>query len=171
MKFRTSAVLGAIVAATLGFFGPLGHTAEEKDLSYVKTYSKSISKSTFSIDDVPNHEVVQEILLQQSKFSGSDFKPIEEWIHIQTDQTDGTGTHKGYYIMFHQGGEQTYGTFDGRHKTVTKADGSWESTWEGTYRYVGGTGKYKNIKGAGTYNGRASPKEPFYEEGRETIEY
>jgi len=171
MKARPSAVLGVIVAVALASFGFSGQAAEKKELSYVKTYSKSISKSSFSIDDVPNHEVVQEVLLQQSKFSSPDFKPTEEWIHIQTDQTDGTGTHKGYYIMFHQGGEQTYGTFDGRHKTVTKDDGSWASTWEGTYRYVGGTGKYKNIKGSGTYKGRASPKEPFYEEGRETIEY
>ena len=171
MKSLTSAVLGVIVALALGSFSFMSQAAEKKELSYVKTYSKSISKSSFAIDDVPNHEVMQEILLQQSKFSSADFKPIEEWIHIQTDQTDGTGSHKGYYILIHQGGEQTYGTFEGRHKTVAKDDGSWASTWEGTYRYVGGTGKYKNIKGAGTYKGRASPKEPFYEEGRETIEY
>lgn len=171
MKSRTSAVLGVIVGVALGSLGLSVQAAEKKELTYVKTESRSVSKSAFAINDVPNHEVVQEILLQNSKFSSPDFKPVEEWIHIQTDQTDGTGSHKGYYIMFHRGGDQTYGTFEGTHKTVAKDDGSWATTWEGTYRYVGGTGKYKNIKGAGTYKGRASPKEAFYEEGREQIEY
>lgn len=171
MKSRTATLLALIAAAALGCWGLPGHAAQKLELTYVKTYSKSISKSSFAIDDMPNHEVVQEILLQRSKFSNPTFQPAEEWIHIQTDQADGTGSHKGYYVLVHEGGEQAYGTFEGKHKTVTKDDGSWASTWEGTYRYVGGSGKYKNIKGSGTYKGRASPKEPFYEEGRETIEY
>ena len=168
---RSAALLAVITALALGCSAQIGQAAEKKEVTYVKTSSKSVSKSSFMIDDVPNHEVVQEVLLQYSKFSSPGFKPVEEWIHIQTDQIDGTGSHRGYYIEVHESGEQTYGTFDGRHKTVVKEDGSWASTWEGTYRYVGGTGKYKNIKGGGTYQGRASPKEPFYEEGRQTIEY
>ena len=171
MKSGKLAVLGIFAAAAFWSFSATSHAAEKKEMTYVKTYSKSVSKSTFAIDDVPNHEVMQEVLLQQSKYSNADFKPVEEWIHIHTDQTEGSGSHKGYFILILQGGEQTYGTFDGKHKTVTKDDGSWASTWEGTYRYIAGTGKYKNIKGTGTYRGRASPKEPFYEEGRETIEY
>jgi hypothetical protein len=149
MKSTASAVLGAILAAGLALSPVAAQAAQKKEVTYVKTYSKSISKSSFAIDDVPNHEVVQEVLLQKSKYSTPDFDPGEEWIHIQTDQTGGSGSHKGYYIEIHAGGEQTYGT----------------------YRYVGGTGKYKNIKGGGTYKGRASPQEPFHEEGRQTIEY
>jgi hypothetical protein len=30
------------------------------------------------------------------------------------------------------------------------------STWEGTYKIIGGTGKCKNIKGSGTYRGKAT---------------
>jgi hypothetical protein len=30
------------------------------------------------------------------------------------------------------------------------------STWEGTYKIIGGTGKFKNIKGSGTYRGKAT---------------
>jgi hypothetical protein len=171
MQSRTLAVSGLSLAMVLGSYALAGQAAEKRELTYVKTYSKSISKSSFMIEDVPNHEVMQEILLQQSRYSGTDFKPVEEWIHIHTDQADGSGSHKGYFFIVLEGGDQTYGTFDGRHKTLTQADGAWSSTWEGSYRYLGGTGKYKHIKGAGTYKGRASPKEPFYEEGRETIEY
>ena len=170
MQSRIVATLGVSLALALGAFS-FAAQAEKRDLTYVKTYSKSISKSTVVVEDVPNHEVLQEVLLQQSKYSGADFSPTEEWIHVQTDQTDGSGTHKGYFFMVLEGGDQAYGTFDGRHKTLNAADGAWSSTWEGSYRYLGGTGKYKRIKGTGTYHGRASPKEPFHEEGRETIEY
>ena len=37
-----------------------------------------------------------------------------------------------------------------------KEDGSWEATWEGTWKATGGTGKFKNIKGGGTYRGKAT---------------
>jgi hypothetical protein len=171
LKSAASVVVGAILAVGMGLSVVPAQAGQKKEMTYVKTYSKSTSKSSFAIDDVPNHEVVQEVVLQKSKFSSKDFDPVEEWIHIQTDQIDGSGSHKGYYIEIHPGGEQTYGTFEGTHKTVVKDDGSWTSTWQGTYRYVGGTGKYKQIKGGGTYTGRASPQEPFYEEGRQTIEY
>jgi hypothetical protein len=36
-------------------------------------------------------------------------------------------------------------------------------TWEGTYQTNGGTGKFKNIKGAGTYRGKATAQEAFSE--------
>jgi hypothetical protein len=171
MSDRLTVLLSMLLAAGLALSGPSAHAGEKKEITYVKTYSQSFSKSTFTIGDVPNHEITQEVMRHVSKFSDPDFGPEEEWIHSQSDQIDGTGTHRGYYIQTHKGGEQTYGTFEGTHKTVAKEDGSWATTWEGKYRYVGGTGKYKNIKGTGTYKGRASPKEPIYEEGRETIEY
>lgn len=171
MKFRMSAARYPLLAMALILSAPSLQAAEKKELTYVKTEARTLSKSTMAISAAPNHEVVQEIQLHNARFSDPEFQPIEEVIYIHTDQTDGNGSHKGYYIMRHKSGEQTYGAFEGAHKTVVKDDGSWASSWQGTYRYLGGSGRYKNIKGQGTYKGRASPNEPFYEEGRETIEY
>jgi hypothetical protein len=145
--------------------------AEKREQTYVKTASRSVQKSAMMLTESPAHEVSQEVLLQTSKYANPDFQLAEEWIYIHTDQIDGSGKHSGYYTYVHKDGEQTYGTFEGTHKTVTKEDGSWLSTWNGTYRYLGGTGKYKNIKGTGTYKGKWGAKEPYYEEGREQIEY
>ena len=62
--------------------------------------------------------------------------------------------------------------FRGTVKTNSKADGSWESTWEGTYEYRGGSGKFKNLKGSGKYKGKVSSQDlTVREEGRETVEY
>jgi hypothetical protein len=152
-------------------FSSLSAQAEKREQTSVKTNQRSVAKSTVTIGDVPNHEVLQETLISSIKYSNPDFKVNEEWVFSQTDQVDGSGTHRCYWIDFHQGGEQTYGTCEGAHKTVAKEDGSWLSTWEGKYRYQGGTGKFKNIKGAGTYKGKVGSKEPFIEEAREQVEY
>jgi hypothetical protein len=169
---KSSSILVAGIAAVL-VMGSISFSvqAEKREQTYVKTGSRSVSKSAMMLSESPNHEVSQEVLLQSSKYANPDFQLAEEWIYIHTDQIDGSGTHKGYYTYVHKDGEQTYGSFEGTHKTVAKEDGSWLSTWDGKYRYLGGTGKYKNIKGTGTYKGKVGSKEPFYEEGREQIEY
>ena len=169
MRFKS--VFTSFVALAVFSIFSFSVYAEKRDQTYVKTGNRSISKSTITLTESPNHEVTQEVLLQNSKYSSPDFQVTEEWIYIHSDQIDGTGTHKGYYTYVLIGGEQAYGTFEGSHKTVAKEDGSWTSTWDGTYKYLGGTGKYKNIKGSGTYKGKVGSKEPFYEEGRDKIEY
>ncbi len=162
-----------LIAALTVAFGVSSFSAQAETLEQtsIKTNQRSVAKSTVTIGDVPNHEVFQETLISSIKYSSPDFKVNEEWVYSQTNQVDGSGTHRCYWIDFHQGGEQTYGTCEGAHKTAVKEDGSWLSTWEGKYRYVGGTGKYKNIKGAGTYKGKVGSKEAFIEEAREQIEF
>jgi hypothetical protein len=52
---------------------------------------------------------------------------------------------------------ETTGHIEGTHKTTFKEDGSWEATtWENTWKAIGGTGKFKNIKGNGTAHGKAT---------------
>ncbi len=62
----------------------------------------------------------------------------------------------GYLRRLHKNGGTTYGSFEGMRKTTVKEDGSLETTWEGTWKHTGGTGKFKNIKGGGTYRGKAT---------------
>jgi hypothetical protein len=149
----------------------ISEAAEKKDQTYVKTNFRTASKTTVTVGDVPNHELVQEMGISDIKTSNPDFKTKDEWNYIHSDTIDGSGKQAGYFFDTHDDGSTTYGTFQGTVKTTSQADGSWESTWEGTYQYVGGSGKYKNIKGSGKYKGKASSKEPAREEGRETIEY
>lgn len=145
--------------------------AEKKEQTYVKENFRTASKSSVMIGGVSNHEVGQELVVSDIKYSNPAFQTRDEWTLNQFDYKDGSGPHRGTYIDTHQDGSHTYGTYEGSQKTVVNADGSWESTWEGKYRYVGGTGKFKNIKGSGTYKGKASSKDSPREEGRETIEY
>ena len=56
----------------------------------------------------------------------------------------------GYHISNMSNGDKIYVRFQG---TDTMKDGKMETS-EGTWSYIGGTGKLKGIKGKGTYKGK-----------------
>lgn len=165
---KTATLISAIVLA-LGLACSAAQ-AEKRELTFVKTESRIVTKSSFTLPGT-NHEIVQEVQQAKPRYSGSEFQVVDEIIYNHADSIDGNGTHRGYFTYFLVGGDQTYGSFEGTHKTVAKDDGSWVSTYEGKVRYLGGTGKYKNLKGTGTYKGKFGSSEPFHEEGRDQIEY
>jgi len=167
---KTALIMMAFTVACFTLIGDA--VAEKREQTFVKNNLRTATKSVFTVDAALKHEITQEIGLGDLKFSNPDFKVKEEWTYGQSDTIDGSGTQRGYFLDTHEDGSHTYGTFQGTVKTSSKPDGSWETIWEGTYQYVGGSGKYKNIKGGGTYKGKASSQDPGgREEGRETIEY
>ena len=84
-------------------------------------------------------------------------------IYGQSDQVAGTGTSRRYFRRLHKNEETTYGSYEGMTKTTVKEDASRETTIEGTYKLTGGTGKFKNIKGGGTYRGKVTAEGAFSE--------
>jgi hypothetical protein len=155
-------LLGAIVQSAW---------AEKREQTCVKTNYRTMAKSTMPVTTPPNLEIAQEAAVSTIKFSNPEFKVTEEWNYNQSIGVDGTGDHHGFWVDFHSTGEQTYGDYQGSYKTTSNADGTWLTTWQGTFKYLGGTGKYKNIKGSGTYKGKVGSKEEFREECKETVDY
>jgi hypothetical protein len=102
------------------------------------------------------------------KSDGLEF--VEERGIDTDDQVDGSGSHSGVAADILKTGEEIYQTFAGTHKTTTKADGSWESTYEGVSIFHGGTGKYKNARGKLHYKGRITA-DSFFEEDSGEVEY
>ena len=114
--------------------------------------------------DDPKHELVVLMIRRDTTTSSDpDWNETEQIVYEQSDQVEGTGTHRGYFRRLHKNGDTDYGPFEGMNKTSVKEDGSWEMTWEGTWKSNGGTGKFKNIKGGGTYRGKATAQEAFTE--------
>ena len=108
--------------------------------------------------DDPNHELVVLAIRRDTTTSPDpEWNGTEQIVYLQADEVAGTGTHRGYYRRLHKNGDIDYGPFEGTHKTTFKEDGSFlEATWQGTYKITGGTGKFKNAKGSGTYRGKAT---------------
>jgi hypothetical protein len=123
-----------------------------------------ISRTVVSPGDDPKHELVVLIIRRDTTTSPDpDHNETEQIIYGQSDDVEGTGTHRGYYRRLFKNGDTDYGPYEGTHKTSVKEDGSWEATSEGTWKVIGGTGKFKNIKGGGTYRGKATAQEAFTE--------
>jgi hypothetical protein len=168
ISLKNAVVLSTIVAFTISV-NSAADAAEKREQTYIKNNFVTASKTTLPLGE--DREVTQELSIADIKYSDSDFNTKSEWAYIHTYTINGSGMQTGYYVDIHEDGTQTYGTFEGIIETTAKPDGSWKSHWEGTYKYVGGTGKFKNIKGDGEYNGQASSEEPAREEGKEVIEY
>jgi hypothetical protein len=171
MKFVRSAraiclVVGALLVGVSG-----AASAEKREMTYVKSNYRTFTKSSTMISDGTNHEVRQEVTVSDIVFSDPRFGKAEEVVYLTADEVDGSGVHKGHFIDTHTDGSQCYGDFEGHTKTVANADGSWKATWEGTYRYLGGSGICKGLRGGGKYTGSASSTQPAREEGKEVREY
>ena len=163
--------LSALYFAVFCTISLIASAAEKIEQTYVKGNFRTVARSAIPLSDPPNREMGQELTLADIKYSHSSFKTKEEWAFTQFNYVGGSGPQWGTYVDVHEDGSQTFGRYEGSQKTISNADGSWTATWEGTYKYTGGTGKYKNIKGSGTYKGKATSAGDFREDGKETAEY
>ena len=70
-----------------------------------------------------------------------------------SDTEKGNGMHHGYSI-FTLNGDKWISKFEGKVTTTMSEDGKPNTTFEGTFTFIKGEGKYKNIRGGGTYKGK-----------------
>ena len=78
-------------------------------------------------------------------------------LYEQQDRTAGSGSDKGYVTVTHPNGDKSYLKFEGTNKLV-KGGSAWKVSSEGRIWITGGTGKFKDMKGNGSYKGTATPK-------------
>ena len=151
----TTLILPAL--ASLSFSAQAG---EKKKIMGTLKQGLVISRTVVPLGpgDDPKHElVVLNIHRDTQTSSDPDLNETENIVYEQIDQVAGTGTKRGYFRRLYKNGDIDYGTYEGTDKTTFKEDGSWEATtWEVTWKVTGGTGKFKNIKGGGTYRGKAT---------------
>lgn len=102
--------------------------------------------------DIPDHPGHA---LSLSQFKCSWTKPMEvegvqdkDGIDSSAGEVHGSnGTSHGYYVDNMANGDKTYVHWQG-------TDAMKDGTSEGKWTYTGGTGKFKGIKGGGTYKGK-----------------
>jgi hypothetical protein len=68
-----------------------------------------------------------------------------------SDFSGGSGTVTGFTVRTHPNGDQTFYLYQGKLKVVGDGDPP-PTTGEGTVEVIGGTGKYANARGAGTWS-------------------
>jgi hypothetical protein len=116
---------------------------------------KDISRTTAAVSDVPHHEIAQRVYSYTLHSEDKDFDNMYTENFAQTDTTDGKGTHTGYAVWKNAQGDSIYSKFKGEHHPES---GSAENAdFSGEFDVFGGTGKFHDISGKGTYKGHITP--------------
>lgn len=156
-----------VLASVLIFLASSEVAAGEK-FSYTKNAREVFAEEKIIVGDAPGHELAR-LSYRDSKVTATGWDFIEERGINQDDQVDGTGKHKGIAANIMRNGDTIFQVYEGTHKTTTKEGGAWETNYQGTMEFRGGTGKYKNAKGKGSYKGRITT-DSFVETGEGEIQ-
>jgi len=117
--------------------------------------SKKVSGTTKSVT-----RLTQEIIRLSDMVSRIDFN-IQHWVlssndpnwdnahvfYVRYNHPTKVRVYKGYIAITHPGGDQTFFKWEGKHEPL----GGGDSFTDAKGRYIGGTGKFKEITGSWTH--------------------
>ncbi|MCC7546341.1 MAG: hypothetical protein IT532_01110 [Burkholderiales bacterium] len=143
----TRAVLLAAFAFTLctgsAFAG------EKKPLVYTSRIGPVVSR-TVAPTGVPGHELVQTVRQDMTYSPDPDWNDVTVMNYGQSDMRSGTGTVTGHAVRTHRNGDKSVVSYRGNLRTVEEG-GRKDIVGEGTLELTGGTGKFANARGKGTW--------------------
>ncbi len=107
--------------------------------------------------DDPQHDVTFSRLTGMLSSSDPNFNNVQVAEITFSDCVAGTGTHRGYDVNIHPGGDKTFTRHEGVTKRVATLSEAPQTIFEGQWFCTGGTGRFMGITGHGTYRGQATP--------------
>ena len=139
-----------VILASILVFSVTTSLAEEKIKTKRKDYGVAVKYESFKVDDTEGHA----LNLYEMRGVGVGSAGESTWISKgASDLTKGNGTHQGYYTNTDKDGSTFFSKWQGKVSTTKSPEGKPIMTWEGTFSYVKGTGKWENVQGGGTYKG------------------
>jgi hypothetical protein len=112
--------------------------------------SEYTQQHAIDVGDIPGHQVrVFELhtVYPNAKPNCEGLKFAEAWARGFSDYVNRNGRGWGYGVYTLENGDKIYYEFTGTLQTVVAADGSKKSSFEGSVRWTGGTGKYQGVRG------------------------
>jgi hypothetical protein len=139
---------------------PIQFTAEGQSAKYVQQLA-------IDVGDMPGHQVraveIHRTYTDASNVTVQGTRVQEAWIRAFTDYIDGKGPAWGYETWVLADGDKIFLQFSGNSEAELTSTGSRRGINHGTTRIVGGTGKYKGIRGLIVYVNRfdSDPKQGY----------
>jgi hypothetical protein len=100
------------------------------------------------VGDVSGHTLA---LVRFSGLAFLDNGDVAEVTGTETlDRTGGKGTYQGYEVLTFEDGSTVVSRFEGRNMPGENEE---QVQFEGTFRYVDGTGRFAGIEGSGRHEG------------------
>ena len=105
-----------------------------------------------TVQDVPG---AAGFVLGQTRYYGLYFEEAEVatcWAVEAFERRPGGGSQKGFTVNRYQDGSTTVMAFEGAKSALDEAS---RNRFRGTWRFVGGSGRYDGITGGGEYEGES----------------
>jgi hypothetical protein len=131
-------VLGSVTQAGAQTYTVNGRQAQHVTKAYV-----------IEVGDVPGHKLF--VFENPGLFFQDDGQVATVSVWTMADYTQGSGPAQGYSLYTYEDGS-TYCT--NWKLTATAAPDGKTTSWEGTYEYLKGTGRFKGMKGGGSFTGK-----------------
>lgn len=149
MIIRSFLLAGVVLAAAVHFQPALAQSKYTINLPPA-TRAQYLQQHAIDVDDVPGHQVrVFQVL---NTYSGSDLAfagvPVKESVvHGISDYVNYSGPYVQYTVYTLQDGSKVFGRGAGSSQAATREEGSQVIRFTFTENLVGGTGKFKGIRG------------------------
>jgi hypothetical protein len=123
--------------------------AQEKTKFAGKRYGVMTKTEVIKLDDTEGH------ILTLGESKGVDVTTGDQFVTSGlADYVKGNGPHWGYSKAITPDGDVTFSTFKMQTTTTLSPKGKPITTFEGTFSFTKGTGKFENIQGDGTFKGK-----------------
>ena len=137
--------------------------AKTRKVTYTKTaFGTPISESVLTVDGEPKHRMVQFFRTDVGKVTDPDFVIVKEEIYGQEDSRPGRAKYAGYSTFLMSNGDKVFLRWEGAETDPAGRTGDNPVVGAGTWQVLSGTGRYRQIRGKGTWRGFA--KGPILEE-------
>lgn len=158
MCCSVAAILG------LGLICASPATAQEKHELTYKVRGEDTSYTTqhiLDVGDMPGHQIriaeVHRLFPADNPLEFGGIRALEQYARFFSDFVNWSGPHWGYFVINMENGDRIYGRGGGNSRTTFLPDGSTKGTYSGMFTFVGGTGKFRGMRGTGLYTGIFDP--------------
>ena len=128
--------------------------AEKKSIAYTNKMGPVLTRTVVALGDQPNHELTQMVRQDMTRSSDPDWEGVPAVNNGQSDLIDGSGAVYGYTTRTHKNGDKTFYKYQGTINAIG-AGTQRQTTGQGTVELIGGTGKFANARGSGTWSSEA----------------
>ena len=153
------ALIGVICALVVS---PQAFAQQKHKFSYERSADTSeyTQQQRIDVGDVPGHQIrVYELkaVYPDDSVKFLDVSVKEEWNRAFSDYINTNGRHFGYCVYVLKNGDKIHCRIDGTTQAIVNADGAKSITFLGVTTLIGGTGKFRGIRGTLRYSGFYDP--------------
>lgn len=154
---RESFFIGFVVALSWVLIHSPAQAAAKK-VSGTTRFGSVISRAISYPNDVPKREMHQYVRTGDVVTSSDpDIDGAVISAFGQADRIDPKASVMGHLVVQNKNGDKSFARFEETYNFTPKEGGAWLIKGAGTFRFTGGTGKFRDIKGSADFQFEVTP--------------